>query len=199
MNSKERNTFLSAELQCLLYIEVWRQDEALAQGETLGQVFHWTLEKGNTERKKWRIKTKQIRTELNWWKQAACSKKISIVSSRSYSSRSGNWKLLDRNVGAKNDNVNFLEVASSEHTSTSAQFLEEYQVPRYLECIVHHKSSIWKIWCHQAILNNLSLWNTLMSIELKASHSKHKMHDYHRNHPTFLPYPKLVSSFCHCR
>lgn len=55
---------------------------------------------------------------------------ISIVHSRCHSSVSGNRELLDGKVGGKNDKVNFLEVASSEHTSTSAQFLEEYQVPR---------------------------------------------------------------------
>lgn len=35
-NREERNHFLSAELQCLPYIEVWRQDEELAQGDMLG-------------------------------------------------------------------------------------------------------------------------------------------------------------------
>lgn len=63
----------------------------------------------------------------------------------------------------------------------------------------HHKFNIRNRSGHQANCNDLSLKHTNLPTELKASHSKHKhIQWYHQDQLTFLPYPQLISSFCHC-
>lgn len=48
------------------------------QGEKCwAKVSHQPPKKGITEGRKWRIETKQIRTDSNWWKQAAYSQQTS--------------------------------------------------------------------------------------------------------------------------